>query len=347
MSDAETQEAGQEGDLPSVSIIIPMRNEEKYIGACLAAIVAQDYAGPLEVLLVDGMSEDRSRWVASRFVETYPFIRLLDNPKLTTPAALNIGIRHAAGDIIVRIDGRTIVEPDYVRRCVECLQRTNAGNVGGLQRALGQSYFGKAIAFTTSSPLAVGDSKFHYAQEEGEVDTVYLGAFPREIFDRVGLYNEDLVRNQDYELNYRIRQAGRAVYLDPSIKSWYINRSTLTGFWRQYFQYGFWKVEMLSRHPASVRWRQLVPPTFVASLVVTGLLGRFFRPLAVVFWVIVLAYAVLAGLFTLSTARRHGWHYLPILLITFASMHLSWGLGFLWGLVRRPRVPAGEDNSHE
>ena len=322
-----------------------MRNEEKYIGACLAAIVAQDYAGPLEVLVVDGMSEDRSRWIVERFAKAHPSVRLLENPQLKTPAAMNIGIRHAAGDVIVRIDGRTIVESDYVRRCVECLQRTGAGNVGGLQRPVGQNYIGQAIALTTRSPLAVGDSKFHYAQEEGEVDTVYLGAFPRRVFDEVGLYNEDLVRNQDYEFNYRIRQAGGIVYLDPAIMSWYLNRSTLTDIWRQYFQYGFCKVEMLSRHPASVRWRQLVPPTFVASLVITGLGGRRYRMLALLFRAIVGAYGMLVGLFTLRTAKRNGWRLAPALPVVLVSVHLSWGLGFWWGLVRLPARVWGKSES--
>lgn len=344
--ESQTREIDRTEALPPVSIVIPMRNEEKYIGACLAAVVAQDYTGDLEVLVVDGMSEDRSREVVSRFAETHPHIRLLENPKLTAPAAMNIGIRHAAGDIVVRVDGRSILDPDYARRCVECLQRTGAGNVGGLQRAIGQSYLGEAIALTTGSPLAVGDSKFHYAQEEGVVDTVYLGAFPQEIFDQVGLYNEDLVRNQDYEFNYRIRRAGRVVYLDPSIKSSYLNRSTLTDFWWQYFQYGFWKVEMLSHHPASVRWRQLVPPAFVAGLISTGLLGRFYRPLALVFRFIVIAYTALAGLFTWRTAKAHGWRYLPALPAVFASMHLCWGLGFLWGLVRLPGRNRRRTNLH-
>ncbi|MFQ5797017.1 MAG: glycosyltransferase, partial [Candidatus Bipolaricaulia bacterium] len=176
MSEPHSRRQDSAENLPRVSIVVPMRNEEKYIGACLAAIVAQDYAGHIEVLVVDGMSEDRSRSVVSRFAETYPFIRLLENPKYYAPSGLNIAIRHAPGDIIVRVDGHTILEPDYVRRCVETLQRTGAGNVGGLQRAISQSYLGRAIALTTHSPLAVGDSKYRYAQEEGEVDTVYLGA---------------------------------------------------------------------------------------------------------------------------------------------------------------------------
>lgn len=347
VSKPQNQPLDWAADSPSVSIVIPMRNEEQYIGACLAAIVAQDYDDNLEVLVIDGMSEDRSQEIVSRFAETYPFIQLLENPKLTAPAAMNIGVRHATGDIIVRVDGHTILDPDYVRQCVACLQRTGAGSVGGLQRAIGQNYLGETIALTTQSPLAVGDSKFRYAQEEGEVDTVYLGAFPREVFEEVGLYNENLLRNQDYEFNYRIRRAGMSVYLDPAIRSWYINRSTLVAFWKQYVDYGYWKVEMLSQHPASVRWRQLVPPAFVVSLITTGLLGRFYRPLAVLFRVIVGAYTALAGLFTVRTAKVDGWRYLPALPVVFASMHLCWGLGFLWGVARLPQriidKPAHDD----
>lgn len=345
-SDLQAQETNRAQEVPCVSVIIPMRNEEKYIGACLGSIVAQDYRGALEVLVVDGMSTDKSREIVSRFVQTYPFIHLLENPQHITPVAMNIGISHADGDFIVRVDGHTVLEPDYVRQCIATLQQTGAGNVGGVQRAVGASYLGQAIALTTSSPLAVGDAKFRYAEKSAYVDTVYLGAFPKDIFDDVGLYDESLGRNQDYELNYRLRLNGYKIFLSPEIKSWYVNRSTLKTFWQQYFQYGWWKVEMLSRNPASARWRQLAPPTFVLGLLASGLGGRLFRPLILVFRLILGVYGALAILFTFLTARRHGWKYLPILPVTFVSMHLSWGLGFLWGLVRRPQV-AGDEGAPE
>jgi succinoglycan biosynthesis protein ExoA len=318
-----------------------MRNEERFIGACLTALIAQDYPGHMEVLVVDGMSDDQSRTIARRFAGSYPCIRILDNAKLVTPAAMNTGVRHATGDVIVRIDGHTIPAADYVRRCVQSLERTGAGTVGGLQRHVGHSYVGRAIALTIRSPLAVGDSRFHYAQEAGEVDTVYLGAFPREVFETVGCYNEDLLRNQDYEFNYRIRQAGLAVYLDPRIRSSYMTRATLRSFCRQRFEYGYWKVEMLKRHPASLRWRQLVPPTFVATLVISGVLAPLLRPAAILLRLVLGAYTTVAVAYAFVTARKHGWRYLPAIPVILAALHVSWGLGFLYGLLRLAAKPEG------
>ena len=322
---------------PLISVIIPTFNAGERIAECLRSVLDQDYpADRVEILVVDGGSQDLTHRVVSEFKREYASIHWLDNPGRIVSTAMNIGIRRARGDVIVRVDAHCILEPDYLRQCVRYLEITGADNVGGLMRPMGKGYVGRAIALTMSSPLAVGDAKFRYATQMQEVDTVYMGVFSRDVFERVGVYNESLVRNQDYELNYRIRAHGGHIYLVPPLRSYYVTRPTLRAFWFQYFDYGFWKVQMLRRHPRSVRWRQLVSPFFVASLIITGVGGRLFRPLTLLFRLIAGAYMSLAGLFTLRTARRHGWRYLPILPITFASMHLSWGLGFLWGLVRRP-----------
>jgi GT2 family glycosyltransferase len=258
----------------------------------------------------------------------------LDNPQRIVSAALNIGIRHARGEAIVRVDGHCLLEPDYVRQCVRYLAQTGADNVGGLLRTRGENYVGEAIAIAMSSPFGVGDSKFHYAEREQYVDTVYLGAFPRRVFDQVGFFDESLIRNQDYELNYRIRAAGGKIFLTPAIKSWYITRGSLPQLCKQYFQYGFWKVAVLRKHPRSLRFRQTVPPAFVFTLIVSGLLGFFSRSSAYLFLGVLSTYSVFALLFSLWSAKKQGWKYLPTLPCIFASLHLSWGLGFLWGLAR-------------
>jgi len=253
---------------------------------------------------------------------------------------MNIGIRHAKGaDVILRVDGHTILAPDYIRRCVEYLHRTGADNVGGLMRPVGNTYVGRAIAMTMQSPLAVGNAKFRYAQEDQEVDTVYLGAFRREVFERVGLYDETLVRNQDYELNYRIRSQGGRVFLSPSIRSTYLVRDSLMSFARQYLDYGYWKAQMIRKHPRSIRPRQMAPPLLVLGLMVSGALAPLLRPSAYLLASLLISYLSLALIFAVTTAYRHGWRYLPILPITFATMHLSWGLGFLWGLVHPAKPP--------
>jgi GT2 family glycosyltransferase len=198
---------------------------------------------------------------------------------------------------------------------------------------VGQTYFGQAVALATTSPFGIGDSRFHYDSREQYVDTVYMGAFRREIFDQVGLFDEELIRNQDYELNVRIRQAGAKILLSPKIISSYTPRSSLAALWRQYFQYGRWKVRTLQKHPASLRWRQAVPPLFVAALV-ASLGAAFLLPL--LFWLFIgLAGSYLLANLVASTisAGRGGWRYFPILPIVFAAIHFAWGLGFWYGLL--------------
>jgi len=321
--------------LPTVTVVIPIRNEERYIAQCLKSVADQDYpAYRLEILVVDSMSDDRSREIVVEFGAKYPHIRLLDNPRRIASTALNIGIENASGDVIVRVDGHCVLEPDYISQCVRYLQKTGADNVGGLMRAVGESYVGKAIALVTSSPFGIGYSKFHYSQEEQYVDTVYLGAFRREVFDKVGLFDEELVRNQDYELNYRIRASGGKIFLTPAIKSWYITRNSLLGFWKQYFYYGFSKVRVLKKHPRSVKLRQLVPPAFVLTLFTSGLLGLFSHVFFYLLLAVLWGYLAIVLFSSFLIARKRRWRYLPVLPVTFISLHLSWGLGFLWSLAR-------------
>jgi glycosyltransferase involved in cell wall biosynthesis len=322
-----------------VSVIIPIRNEEAFIARCLQSVVDQDYPhDSMEVLVVDGRSEDRSREIVAEFsyefVSRYPLIKLLDNPKISAPAGLNLGIREARGDVIVRVDGHCLLEPNYVSQCVRCLRETGADNVGGLMQAVGQNYVSQVIALAISSFFGSGGSKFHYASKEQYVDTVYLGAFRRSVFDKVGFFNESLVRNQDYELNYRIRVAGGKIFLSPAIKASYYGRSTLRYLWCQYLQYGFWKLEMIQMHPRSVQLRHLAAPLFVFSLFATGLLSLVHRGFVNLFLLTITGYLLASLLAALLIARRKGWRYFLFLPVAFAVMHFGWGLGFLWRLVR-------------
>lgn len=327
---------------PFVSIIVPIRNEERFIAQCLRSVIDQDYPQDrMEVLVVDGRSEDRSREIVAEFSLRYPAIKLLDNPRLTAPTAMNLGIRKARGDVIVRVDGHCLLESDYISQCVKCLQRTGADNVGGLIRAVAESYVGQVIGLAINSFFGSGGSKFHYSSKEQYVDTVYLGAFRRGVFDRVGLFNERLIRNQDYELNYRIRAAGGKIVLSPAIKSHYYGRSSLIDLWHQYLQYGFWKLEMLLMHPRSLRLRQLVPPLFVLILFGSGLLGFLHRGFLILFLLAMTSYLAASLLFSLLVASHKGWRYFPLLPLIFAIIHFGWGLGFLWSLVRAMRFGQG------
>jgi GT2 family glycosyltransferase len=197
---------------------------------------------------------------------------------------------------------------------------------------VGQTYVGQVVALSTMSPFGIGDSKFHYDAREQYVDTVYMGAFRREIFDKVGMFDEELIRNQDYELNYRIREAGGKILLSPKVVSHYTPRSSLIALWRQYFQYGRWKVKTLQKHPSSLRWRQTVPPFFVGSFFISLLLGLWWTP-ALWFFVFILAAYLLANLVASTiVASRGGWQYWPALPVVFAAVHFSWGLGFWFGI---------------
>lgn len=319
-----------------VSVVIPMRNEEAYIAECLRSIIDQDYPKEsLEVLVVDGLSDDRSREIVEEFSQAYPFIRLLDNPHRIVPTAMNIGIKEARGEIIIRVDGHCRLASDYVSQCVRYLEETGVACVGGAIESIGQTPMAQAISLAMSSPFGVGDAYFRCGtQKERYVDTLAFGAYRRQVFDQVGLFDEELVRNQDYELNYRLRKAGGKILLTPAIKSRYYTRSSLGKLWSQYFQYGFWKMQMLRKHPRSVRIRQLVPPLFVLALLLSGALSVISSFAAWMFALITASYLSLSLAFSLFIAARRGWRYFPVLPLIFACLHLSWGLGFLYSLAR-------------
>ncbi|MCC6626495.1 MAG: glycosyltransferase family 2 protein [Chloroflexi bacterium] len=322
---------------PLVSVVLPVRNEARHLRACLMAVLAQDYpADRQEVLVVDGGSRDGTRAIVAALAERDPRLRLLDNPGRIVSTAMNIGIAAARGDIIVRVDGHAIVAPDYVRQCVATLERTGAVNAGGPMRPRGEGRWGAAVALATASPFGVGNGAFHdLDRDDDAVDTVYLGAFRRAPLLAAGGFDEGLVCNQDDELNFRLRAAGGRIALSSRIHSTYFNRTTPRGLWRQYWRYGEWKVAVLARHPASLQPRHAVPPLFAVAVIGVGLLrlrgarGRHLWLAVAVPW--------LAGAVAASARAVHG-HRAPGLAawlpLVFAVLHLSYGLGFLWGLAR-------------
>lgn len=330
-----TKEVDKKMPLPLVTLIMPIRNEERFIERSLGAVLAQDYPPDrLEILVVDGMSDDDTPTIVRDMLADRPTGRLLNNPGRIVPTAMNIGLEAAQGDVIVRVDGHTIIAPDYVRRCIEVLQETGADAVGGPMRAQGGSAFGQAVALATSHPLGVGGSRFHYATEPQEVDTVYMGTWPREVFDRIGRFDEELVRNQDDEFNYRLRAAGGRIWLDPSIRSTYYARATPRSLWRQYFQYGLYKVRVFQKVPGSARTRHWIPPLF-ALAVLGGLPVALLIPLLRLPYAAGLALYLLIDLVvSIRIAARAGWRHLLRLPFIFPILHLSYGLGFWAGLLR-------------
>jgi cellulose synthase/poly-beta-1,6-N-acetylglucosamine synthase-like glycosyltransferase len=325
--------------LRSASVILPIRNEVKHIRTCLERLLTQDYpADKLEILVIDGMSEDGTRDIVREMIREHPErrLRLLDNPKRIVPPALNIGIQAAEGEIVIRMDGHTVPAPDYVSACVRALEATGAANVGGVIGHTSDTPFGKAVAKAQGHPLGVGGAKFRYAKEGQYVDTVPFGAFRREIFEKTGLFDESMIRNQDYEMNVRIRKTGGKIYLDPAIHAVYTPRDTPRRLWKQYFEYGWWRVETIRRHPDSLRWRQAIPPVFVAAVVLLGLLSfwpvaRALLALAVVPYVAVLG----ATSWRLRRELARPWQFG----LAVAIMHFAFGLGFWTNLLSGGRWP--------
>ena len=317
---------------PFVSVLVPVRNEARYIERCLYSLSAQDYPrASFEVIVIDGQSTDQTRHAVVRFAaESTVDVRLLQNPRLLPAAALNIGLAEARGDVIVRIDGHAAVAPDFLRCSVEALSQTRADCVGGVIESEGASSFGETIALAMSSRFGVGGASFRVGGE-GPADTVAFGAYRREVFDRIGGFTEDIDKGEDDEFNYRLLDAGGTIMLVPSIHAHYTVRDDLPGLWRQYFGYGKAKPQVLARHPLQARPRQ-----FAAPLLVLGLAGASI--LAIIGWKsplksLLRMYTFSATTASLVLARQHGWKHLPVLPPIFVCLHLAYGLGFVAGLL--------------
>ena len=320
------------GATPAVSVILPVRREGSEFAATLTRVLEQDYPAIVEILVVDGMSDDDTRSVVSRFSERDPRFKLLDNPGRIVPTAMNVGIRAATGSVVVRVDGHTRIGPDYVSRCVAALHASRADCVGGRMDAVGDTFIGRAVAAATSGPFGVGNSHFHYSETPRFTETVYLGTWPKETLVRAGGFDEEMVRNQDDELNYRIRKAGGTVWLDPSIRSEYTPRGSLQRLWSQYRQYGLWKVRVFQKHPSMMRWRHFAPAALVAAAVAAVVLaatlpwGRYALAAGAVLYLVAAAVAAMR-----TPARPAERLVMPLV---FATIHAAYGTGFLVGLVR-------------
>jgi len=307
--------------------VIPVRNEAEAIGAAIRSALGQNDAPPLEVIVADGASEDGTRTVVSEMAHEDHRLRLIANPDGSTPTGLNAAIKAARADVIVRCDAHSRLPNDYVARALELLEETGADVVGGTQRAVGHGFWQRAVAIAMTTPAGVGDARFHTGGRPGMVDTVYLGVFRRRALERVGLFDESLQRNQDYELNYRIRSGGGGVYFHPDLAVDYTPRANLRDLARQYREYGAWKRIVLQRFPQSLRWRQLAPPLLVVGLLASVVPLVLGRPL--IASLIPGAYGALLGattLFELVTRRTSAAFGLPVVLPT---MHLSWAFGFM------------------
>ncbi len=317
---------------PSVSVIIPARDAAGAIGAALDSVLAQEYPGEVEVVVADGSATPD---MAEAIRRDWPSVRVTPNPERVTPAGLNHAIRASRGEIVVRCDAHATLAPGYLRRAVETLRRTGAAHVGGRQRPTGVTPFERAVAHALLTPLGSGNAAYRAGGDEGPVDTVYLGAWRRETLEAAGGFDAALLRNQDYELNWRLRQRGGTVWFDPELSAGYRPRGGLRDLARQYFQYGRWKAAVLLRHPASLRPRQLAAPLLLLALAASIAAGlALFPPAAAA---LPLAYLLTLAGVAIAVALRRRDGAAMLMPLALATMHLCWGAGFLWPARRRRR----------
>lgn len=318
-----------------VSIVIPILNEEKYIDKCIESILSQDYPKEhMEAVLVDGDSQDRTVEIINTYIEKYPFIKILNNPQKTVQYALNIGIKGACGKYIVRMDAHAEYAKDYVSKCIEYLEKTKANNVGGPMIAKGKNDIQKVVAAAYHSPFALGGGKFHIEGFEGYADTVFLGAFERQYLIDLGLYDERLPRSEDDDLNFRIAESGGKVYITPEIKSVYYPRDSYIKLFKQYYEYGVWKVAVIKKHKKPARISHLIPMLFVLYLVSFSILSLFFKPALYVFLGVLALYILLDMYFSFSNKYISTFLNKLRLMYVHFLLHLSYGLGFWQGIFK-------------
>ena len=316
-----------------VSVVIPVYNEHRYIEKCIDSLLLQDYSkADMEWIFVDGMSTDDTKQLIQRYVAKYPeLIKVLENPNKTVPYAMNIGIKAARGKYIVRLDAHADYCHDYISKCVHYLETTSADNVGGVAETKSQGFVGNGIAKMLSSRFGVGNSEFRTNGETGYVDTVPFGAFRREVFEKWGGYDERLTRNQDNEMNYRIRKHGGKILLASDIKLSYYCRDTIKGIMRMAFQNGMWNVITMKLCPGSMGIRHFIPLAFLISLIAMPLMSFFFPVFWYLFAAEMILYFALDCLFSGKQANEVKEFFL--LLFLFPTFHITYGAGSVRGLL--------------
>lgn len=321
---------------PRVTIAMPAFNEEHYIEDCIASVQAQDYPRELiEILVADGGSTDRTRELLARLAAADPRIRVIDNPARLQSAGLGLVVKQATGDVIVRMDVHAEYAPDYVRTCVETLERTGADNVGGAARAKAKTVFQQALCAALGSPLGVGGARYRSADAEGFVDTVFGGAFRRRVFETVGLWDPGAITNEDAELNQRILDSGGQIYLSRHIVAYYFPRDSFAGLAKQYFRYGRGRARTLLKLGRFPTVRPLVP-----FLVVSGAAALvLFPPLWPLAPVAFATYALATGVEAVRVGGKLGLAAIPRVWAIFPVLHVSHGTGFAAGLVQYLRKP--------
>lgn len=353
-SDTGTVAGARGARWPSVSVVIPCYNEERFIGKVLENLLGQYEAELYEIVVVDGMSTDGTRRVINEFMDrhTDARVRVVDNPARNIPTGLNLGIGAARHELIMRMDAHSVPSGNYVRRCAEALLDSSVAVVGMPWRieAGDESLAARAIALAVSHPFGIGDAKYRLVNTDAAfVDTVPFGAFRKSLWRELGGFNEELLANEDYDFHYRVRERGGRILLDPSGHSVYFARPSFGALATQYFRYGRWKAQMIKLHPRSLRLRQMVAPVFVMALVLLSVLSLWLKAAPVLLAAMMFAYLSLSTIFAFKLARRRRgagvseasrarWPLLvPAIALAFFIIHTAWGSSFLVGLAHSPR----------
>lgn len=329
----ETQDSAAE--VPFVSVIIPCRNERDYIEGCLETVFAQTWpADRLEVIVVDGMSDDGTRGILTRLVEQYPHLEVVDNPRLTAPTAMNIGLGVAGGDFIVRVDAHAAIPPKYVEIGVRYLEEhPEVWCVGGPRSRVGEGLVGELIGALSSSVFTTGNTYKRVGRYEGPTDQVAYPIWRRDVFDKIGRFDEDIVRNQDDDMDVRVLNAGGVIYQFQNLRATYYVRSNVSKTLRQFFQYAYWKLFVLKKNGRLPGWKAVVPSAFFLSLIVAGIIGGFWPPAAYAAFGILVGYGLAAVAFAFPVAFKSRLRFLPIVPFLFAALHAVYAWGFLRGFI--------------
>lgn len=323
-------------EYPFVSVIMPIRNEADFIERSLGSVLRSDYpVDKLEVLVADGCSDDGTQDVVDRMSKSDNRVHLLNNTGKIVSTGLNLALKEMRGDIFIRVDGHCEIPNHFIKKSVETLlEKTDAWVAGGYWKTVSTGYIGKVISAATETPFGVGNARHRLGNFDGWVDTLPYGAHHRWLLRRIGYFDEQLVRNQDDEFNMRIRLAGGKIWMSSEIWSTYFSRSSLKKLWRQYFQYGFWRIRTLQKHKIPATVRQVVPLAFVASLLIMAVLSFIFPPVVWGLAGFLVMYFAGVCLGTFAVVKRVGWTGIFAAPLVFMILHFGYGLGSLWGFVR-------------
>jgi len=334
--------------LPFVSVVMPVRNEADWIVRSVSAVLTQDYPRELmEIIVADGQSIDGTREKIQALSAEDSRVRLIDNPGKIAPTGLNACLRVAKGEVVIRVDGHCEIESDYASRCVQHLRVAKVQVVGGPLDTIGETQLARTVAIAMSSPFGVGNSSFRTRKNATMLtDTVAFPAYTRAAIDDAGPFDEELVRNQDDEYHFRLRKRGAKILLASDVRARYYARSSFRSLWNQFFQYGYWKVRVMQKHALQMSVRHFVTPIFALTLITTAVLAPFNSVMRALFWATVSSYAIANLAASLIAAKAKGWPHVKKLPLTFAILHLGYGIGFLKGIVRFILIPRLAPDRH-